>query len=342
MAKKKNRPVRRKGGAEGRRGKTQRNKKSRDERKQHPVGAYLLRHLQNLVGTFGRLWRHPVSSFLTISVLGIALALPAALHVLVENGRAVVGGWDSVADMSVYLAQDADADRADELARALANRDEVVAVEVLYADDALAQFRELSGFGEALSGLSENPLPHQLIVRPRPDLAPEAIDALGAAIGQRADVDFVQMDTEWVRKFQGLLDIVRRGVTLAALVLAIGVIIIVGNTIRLDIENRRDEIEVSKLIGASDVFIRRPFLYSGFWYGLGGGAIALLIVTGGLALLAGPVQRVAGLYGSDFRLAGLDFRAAWAVLGGGAALGWLGSWLASTRHLRRIEPGHDL
>ncbi len=336
MARRRKKPERNKRPADIRRS------KSPGEKKRNPVSAYLLRHLQNFLGTLGRLCRHPVSSFLTISVIGIALALPAALHVIVENGRAVVGGWESVADLSVYLDKNATTDQADKVASELAARADVLSVEVIYADEALAQFRQLSGFGDAIEGLSDNPLPHLVIVRPPPDLAPELIEALGTEISARPDVDVVQMDTEWVSRFQGLLDIVRRGVTLAALVLAVGVIIIVGNTIRLDIENRRDEIEVSKLIGASDVFIRRPFLYSGFWYGLGGGAIALVLVFGGLWLLAGPVQRVAALYGSEFRLSGLDSRAVLAVLGGGAALGWLGSWFASTRHLRQIEPGHDL
>ena len=341
MARRKNRPIRKTRTSES---KPARRKKasSQSEKRNNPMGSYLLRHLQNFLGTLGRICRHPVSSLMTMSVIGIALALPAALYVVVENGRAIVGGWDSVADLSVYLDRQVSAQAADELARALRDEDGVAATKVIYADEALEQFRELSGFGDAVDGLAENPLPHLVVVRPRPNLAPQAIEALGTAISSRPGVDVVQMDTEWVSRFQGLLDIVRRGVALAALVLAVGVILIVGNTIRLDIENRRDEIEVSKLIGASDVFIRRPFLYSGFWYGLGGGAIALLIVFGGMWLLRGPVQRVAGRYGSDFTLSGLHFPAALAVLAGGAVLGWLGSWFASTRHLRQIEPGHDL
>jgi len=341
MARRKNKPVRKTRSAESNRARS-RQASSPTEKRHNPLAAYLLRHLQNFLGTLGRICRHPVSSIMTMSVIGIALALPAALHVIVENGRAIVGGWDSVADLSVYLDTNASAEAADELANTLAGEEGIVATEVVYADEALQQFRELSGFGDAVEELAQNPLPHLVVVRPQPELTPQAIEALGAAISSRPGVEVVQMDTEWVSRFQGLLDIVRRGVALAALVLAVGVILIVGNTIRLDIENRRDEIEVSKLIGASDVFIRRPFLYSGFWYGLGGGAIALLIVFGGLWLLAGPVQRVAGLYGSEFRLSGLNLPAALAVLAGGAVLGWLGSWFASTRHLRRIEPGHDL
>jgi cell division transport system permease protein len=135
-----------------------------------------------------------------------------------------------------------------------------------------------------------------------------------------------------------MLDTVRRLVTMVAVLLAVGVVVIVGNTIRLDIQNRRDEIEVTKLVGGSDAFVRRPFLYCGVWYGLGGGLLAWLVVTIAVALLAGPVQRIAGLYGSRFDLVGLGFAGGLGLLLLGAVLGWLGSFAAATRHLRAIEP----
>ena len=148
------------------------------------------------------------------------------------------------------------------------------------------------------------------------------------------------MDTEWVGRFLAMLEIIRRVVALAAGLLAIGVVIIVGNTIRLDIQNRRDEIEVAKLIGATDSFIRGPFLYTGFWYGLLGGLLAFGLVALALLALEGPVRRLAGLYASGFRLQGLGLAGALALSLGGAALGWLGSWVSATRNMRRIEPGN--
>jgi cell division transport system permease protein len=151
-------------------------------------------------------------------------------------------------------------------------------------------------------------------------------------------VDIVQLDTEWVSRFNAILDIVRRVVLLAAGLFALGILVIVGNTIRLDIENRRDEIEVTKLVGGSDAFVRRPFLYNGIWYGLGGGLIAWLIVAVVVFVLSDPVQRIAGLYGSSFRLQGLGLPGWLALMAGGIGLGWLGSFIAATRELRGIEP----
>ena len=175
----------------------------------------------------------------------------------------------------------------------------------------------------------------------RPDAAfrsPEQIASLTQALRELPEVDIVQLDTEWVSRFHAMLDVVRRIVLLAAGLFALGILVIVGNTIRLDIENRRDEIEVTKLVGGSNAFVRRPFLYNGVWYGLGGGLIAWLVVTVAVTLLADPVERIAGLYGSRFELAGLDPLGAAALVAGGIALGWLGSFIAATRELRGIEP----
>jgi cell division transport system permease protein len=151
-------------------------------------------------------------------------------------------------------------------------------------------------------------------------------------------VEIVQLDTEWVSRFNAILDVVRRGVFLAAGLFALGILVIVGNTIRLDIENRRGEIEVTKLVGGSDAFVRRPFLYNGVWYGLGGGITAGIIVAIVVAVLGDPVQRIAGLYGSQFQLQGVGLVGWLALLGGGALLGWLGSFIVATRELREIEP----
>jgi cell division transport system permease protein len=215
----------------------------------------------------------------------------------------------------------------------------VASVELIPADAALQEFREFSNFGAALDALTDNPLPHALVVRPSSTHAsPAEIDALRRHLQNWPEVDLVQVDTEWVKRFHSILDLVRRVLALVAGLLAIGVIVIVGNTIRLDIENRRMEIEVTKLVGGSDAFVRRPFLYSGFWYGLLGGGLACGLVALGAWLLQEPVGRLAGLYGSDFRLIGLDPRMTGVLLGAGTFLGWFGSWLATSEHLHEIEP----
>jgi cell division transport system permease protein len=300
---------------------------------------WLLRHAQNLVGTLGTLSRQPVATLMTVAVIGIALALPASLYLLVVNGRALTGGLESAADVSVYLRGHVSPAAAAALAEDLRARADVAAVQLIDPAEALADFERRSGFGAALDTLAVNPLPFTLVVRPAQDATdPAALAALAEELGALPQAELAQLDTEWVRRLDALLDIVRRAVVLAALVLALGVVIIVGNTIRLDIQNRRAEIEVTKLIGASDGFIRRPFLYSGFWYGLGGGLFATLLVTAALMTLSGGVGRIASLYGSSFRLEGLGAGTVVALLGTGALLGWLGSWLAAARHMRRIEP----
>jgi cell division transport system permease protein len=301
--------------------------------------AWFTRHAQTLVGTLGRLAQAPLANGLTIVVIGIALALPASLHVLVSNVLAVSDQWARAIDVSVYLRQGTSSTQAEQVADRIRQRRDVAEVDLIDADAALDQFRQQSGFGAAVDALTENPLPHLLVVRPTEDFAtaPHAA-AIAEELRRVPEVDLVQLDTEWVSRLQAMLDAVRRGVLMAGMLLAIGVIVIVGNTIRLDIQNRRDEIEVTKLVGGSDAFVRRPFLYSGFWYGLGGGLVAWLIVVLVVALLAGPASRIAGLYGSDFRLRGLGLEASLWLLGTGIALGWLGSYLAATRHLRAIEP----
>ncbi len=297
------------------------------------------RHVQTLVGSLGRLWQKPFSTLLTVLVIGIALALPACLHVLVQNVRAASGGWSGALDVSVYLKQSASLADAKSVADRVRKRRDVSEVTLVTADEALAEFKKSSGFGEALDALEDNPLPHALIVRPAESFRdPAHVATLAGELKQLRGVDVVQLDTEWVSRFNAILDVVKRVVLLAAGLFALGILVIVGNTIRLDIENRRDEIEVTKLVGGSDAFVRRPFLYNGVWYGLGGGTVAWLVVAVVIGILSDPVRRIAGLYGSGFTLEGLGFGGSVALVGGGILLGWLGSFIAATRELRGIEP----
>jgi cell division transport system permease protein len=297
------------------------------------------RHVQTLVGSLGRLWQQPFATMLTIIVIGIALALPACLHVLVQNVRVASGGWNSALDISVYMKPSASLDQAKRAAERIRQRRDVDEVTLIEADVALAEFRRNSGFGAALDALKDNPLPHALVVRPDVEFREASrVQALSNELKKIDGVDIVQLDTEWVSRFNAILDVIRRGVFLAAVLFALGILVIIGNTIRLDIENRRGEIEVTKLVGGSDAFVRRPFLYNGVWYGLAGGLIAGLIVATVVAVLSAPVQRIAGLYGSQFELQGVGVIGWIALLLGGALLGWLGSFIVATRELREIEP----
>ena len=303
------------------------------------MSAWLTRHAQTLIGALGRLSKQKLATLFTTLVIGIALALPACLYLLITNVETATGNWDRAVDLSVYLKMPTSADEAQRIAERLRQRRDVAAVEVITAEDALREFRRDSGFGPAIDALPNNPLPHALIVRPRAESATAAhLEELAKDIRALPSVEFVQLDTEWVNRLQAILEAIRRGVLLTAAFLAIGVMAIVGNTIRLDIQNRRQEIEVTKLVGGSDAFVRRPFLYSGVWYGAGGALVAWLVTTVVIGVLRDPVRRIAGLYGSGFELSGLPPDATAALLGIGIVLGWMGSFIAATRHLRQIEP----
>ncbi len=305
-----------------------------------PLGGALIDHARVLVASLGQLASHPLSTLMTVAVIGIALALPAGLHLLVTNGKALGGHWEGASELSVYLREDVDLQAAKKIAGELRQDPAVADVRLIDADEALAEFREHSGFGQALEVLPENPLPHVLVVLPADEnRSAEAVDALRGRLADALPADLVQADTAWVARLQAMLELVRRAVLLAGALLATGVLIIVGNTIRLDIQNRRDEIEVTKLIGATDAFIRRPFLYTGMWYGLLGGLLALALVGGSLLALDDPVRRLSGLYGSGFRLAGPGFAGGAGMVAAGIILGWTGSWVSATRSMRRIEPG---
>jgi len=274
-----------------------------------------------------------------MAVIGVAMALPVFLAVLLENSSAATANLNQGFDISVYLKKESARSRAPALAELWRGRNDVASVRVITADAALAEFRERSGFGAALDELRDNPLPDTVVVTPAVSASnPQGVADLEKVLAAAADVETVQVDGAWVNRLNAWLDILRRIVWLVAALLGSGVVLVVGNTIRLDILNRRSEIEVMKLVGATDGFARRPFLYSGVWYGLGGGALAILIVASAVQFLTGPVGTLAALYGSGFKLQGMNFGAYLGVLGCTGSLGWLGSWLAATRHIRAIEP----
>ncbi len=301
--------------------------------------AWITRHLQTLIGALGRLSQHKLATFLTTLVIGIALALPACLHLLIANAQTATGNWNRAVDMSVYFKMPTSVDEATRVAERLRQRRDVEQVDLVTADDALKEFRRESGFGAAIDALTGNPLPHALVVRPKGEYATAThLEELAGDIRGLPSVELVQLDTAWVNRLQAILEAVRRGIVLTAAFLALGVMAIVGNTIRLDIQNRRAEIEVTKLVGGSNAFVRRPFLYSGVWYGIGGALIAWLLTAVVVGVLRDPVSRIAGLYGSGFQIQGLALKPTLILLAAGIVLGWLGSYIAASRHLRQIEP----
>lgn len=303
-----------------------------------PLVTWFARHAATAGAALGRLARQPFASFMIVLVIAVTLALPAALNLVIKNAMAVSRGWDNALDFSVFLKQEQSLADAQALARLIDERADVESVQVISADDALAEFKTESGFGDALGQLAENPLPHTLVVRPAPQNTGASIGLLREELENLPETELVQVDTEWVQRFQAILDILRQSILIGSVLLGAAIVVIIGNTIRLDIQNRREEIEVTKLIGASNGFVRRPFLWSGLWYGLFGGLLAIGLVLYGLFLLEAPIARLAGLYRSELDVQGFALREIGTIVGTGVALGLAGSWIAVARHLRRIEP----
>ncbi len=304
-----------------------------------PLTSWVLRNLQAAVGTLGELWRAPLTSLMSLLVIAIALSLPSGLLALLDNLERLGARWEGPASLSLYLKLKTTAEEARDLAGRLEADPAVAGVESLSPDQGLAELRAIPGFDAALELLDSNPLPRVLVVRPGPGRHSDAeLERLRAFLAALPEVDQVRLDLQWVRRLQRLMALARRAVWLLAGLLGLGVLLIMGNTIRLEILNRRAEIEVCKLVGASDAFVRRPFLYRGLWLGSLGGALAWALVGGGLWWLQGPALRLAELYQSGFRLHPPGLTAGLGLLAGGGLLGWLGAWLAVGRHLGEIEP----
>ena len=299
---------------------------------------WLKLHWRNCIGALDDLRARPFATLLTAAVIGIALAMPAALNLLVKNGRDLAGGLENTRNFSVYLTVGTSLDAAQKLAADIQMETTIYAVSVTDADTALEEFRATSGFDDVLDEIDGNPLPHTLSVTPAEGIAAAELDALRERLLKNAAIEYVQIDTAWVERLNAILDFLRRIVVVATIILVIGAVIIVGNTIRLDIQNRRDEIEVLKLLGASDGFVRRPFLYVGLWYGLAGSLLALFLLFLGSWVLSGPVDRLLGLYESETSVLGLDGLTLLLLLAGGVIAGWGGAWSAVARHLSAIQP----
>jgi cell division transport system permease protein len=302
--------------------------------------SYLARHAHALVSSAGHLARAPLATIFTVLVMGLALALPLGLETLVRNVRIATGDFTGAVSVSAYLKTGVDEPRARQLADTARARAGVGAVELITATQALAQFRAQSGFGAALDALQDNPLPNVLVITPAAGAtSPADMESLRRFLAAWPEVETVQLDGDWVTRFNAIMALLRRALVLAAGVLGLGVVAVVGNTIRLEIQNRRAEIEVTKLVGGTNGFVRRPFLYTGALYGIFGGLTAWLVLGMVIALIAPQVAQLAHSYGSTFVLLGPAPRDLGALLGGSTFLGWLGSWLAAARHLSRIEPG---
>jgi len=296
-------------------------------------GAWRDQHVYSLLSSLGRIASKPFSTFLIVGVMAIAMAMPLALGMVLLNVQRVSGTVQAAREMSVFLKPEVTLDQANALAKKLAQRGDVEKVTVVSPDEGLAEFRKLSDLSQSIDLLGSNPLPSVLKIRPKDDGM-----ALAEALQQWPEADVVQHDGQWRQRLNAWLSLGERMLKILSILFGVGVLLVVGNTVRLDIGTRREEIAVMQQLGATDGFIRRPFLYLGFWYGLAAGALAL-----GLSLFAGlaideRLRPLLASYDSRFALQGPDLTMVLALLAGSAILGWMGAWLASGHHLRQTRP----
>ncbi len=301
--------------------------------------AWLENHHTVIKDSATRLWLNPLSTLLTWLVIGIALALPMTLYILLNNVQTLSFSLDNSAQISLYLKHTVSRSEGEKLALELALQTDIRSTEYISQQQALDEFRDLSGFGGAIDGLDNNPLPAVILIKPAPAVLENAASqSLLDELSVIPQVDMAQLDLEWLQRLYTMMDIVERVVNALTVLLSLGVLSIIGNTIRLMIESRRDEIVIIKLVGATNTFIRRPFLYTGLLYGFGGALMSWCIVAVALWWFSPPVLTLVDLYQSDFQLRGLDIIDTVLLLLGGSMLGWIGAWLAVNRHIGEIEP----
>ncbi|HEY5804232.1 MAG TPA: permease-like cell division protein FtsX [Lysobacter sp.] len=302
------------------------------------LGTWFDHHLYSLVASLGRMLHKPWATALTIGVMAVAITLPLGLWAALGNIERFTGSVQQARQISLFLKPAITLDRARALADELRGRADVASLELRTPEQGMQELRERSGLGEAISAVassedSANPLPSVLIVSPKGD---EAL--LAGSLANLPEVDVVQHDAGWRERLDSWL---RFGIRLAwvlAMLLGLGALLVVGNTVRLDIQSRREEIAVLQQLGATDGFIRRPFLYLGLSYGLVAGAIALALLTAADVSLRAPLADLARSYGSSFALQGFDLRQAIAIVFGSGLLGWIGAGLVTGHYLRQTRP----
>jgi len=291
-----------------------------------------------LFSSLGYLWRRRRATLLTVAVIALALLLPLLLQVLLRNLEGFGDGLRDAREMSVFLLPRLQPSELDDARFTAETFPEIAAVRLRTPADALDELRALEGFAGAAALLVENPLPHVMLVTPRAQLADAGVRALAQRLEKMPHVDFVQYDLAWRDRLNQLLALARRLALIAAVLFALAALLVVGNTIRLDVAARSGEIAVVQLLGGTDGFVRRPFLYAGVWYGAAAALLALVAATAIVALIREPALALAANYARDFALRGVSLPLAAATLAAGAMLGWLGAWAACSSWLARGRP----
>ncbi|WP_296186331.1 permease-like cell division protein FtsX [Pseudomonas sp. UBA1879] len=299
--------------------------------------AWIEAHRSSMADSLRRLGKQPIGSFFTCLVMAVALSLPMGLSLLLSNVERLGGSWQRAAQISLYLQLNASPAEGQGLVAQIKDMPGVAEAEYISRDQALNEFQQQSGLGEALKELPENPLPGVVLVTPQ-EVDKPALEALRGRLAELPKVQQAQLDLVWVERLAAILKLGDRFVFGLTVLLVVALLLVIGNTIRLHIENRRTEIEVIKLVGGTDAYVRRPFLYMGALYGFGAGILSWGVLAFGLDWLNEAVVRLAGLYGSNFALAGVPVADGLSLLLGAVLLGYIGAWIAVARHLRELAP----
>lgn len=302
------------------------------------LSAYILHHLQSLIFSLGKIYHAPATTIMTVAVIGITLSLPGGFYLFLKNVDAMSGDFRSTTQITLYLNLKTEEKNARALQREIELMEQIQSAKFVSRHDALESFRLSSGFGKSIDTLSSNPLPHTIIVEPVTGIDGFTARNLVNALQSIPEVDIAKLDTEWLERLYTILEIAQRSVVIITILFAFAVLLIIGNTIRLDIQSRYQEIIVTKLIGATDAFIRRPFLYGGIWYGLFGGICSWIIVEIGYLAISGPLSRLNLLYQAELVFVTFSMHDFVILLLSSTLLGLVGSWLAVARHLNQIEP----
>jgi cell division transport system permease protein len=303
---------------------------------------FWVNNIRQIITSLGEIWRTPVASVMTILVMGLSLTLPATLHVIVKNVQSINVEWDSASEISLFLNEGLTEQQISSAIRRISAYDEVEALRYISKQDAVDEFKALSGFGEALTYLEHNPLPASFIVTPvKTARQAESARNLLIKLENEREVDFGKLDIDWLARLNAIVSMLEESVITVATLLLLSVVLIIGNTIRLSIISRREEIEVMKLVGATEAFIQRPFVYTGIWYGIMGGFVAFMVVAFVVWWMQSALTDIAGLYMSDFDIVGLTFGEFLTLMIVASGLGFSGAFWSVHRHIKEIEPSLD-
>ncbi len=301
--------------------------------------AYLDQHAHALFSSLGKLVDAPFTSIMTIAVLAIAISLASGFYIVVANLQQLTGSLEASNQISLFLKDEVSDTSANKLADSIRQNPSIQQVTVFTKEQALQEFEAHSGFGDALKALEKNPLPIVIQVVPKNSLKDGVeLENLHETLKRSVEVDFAQMDMQWVKRLQSFMEVARRGGILLSSLLGVAVLFIAGNTIRLELHNRREEVVIAKLVGATNAFIQRPFLYGGFWLGFLSGVASWFIVTVMMLILRQPVEKLSGLYDGSFQLLFLSYTETFALLAMSSLLSMLGAWTVLCYQLQQLKP----